>query len=86
MNPNERKERGGIFHKAAPHYDAVRPGYPEALFQTLNAYTNPLPPGLCLEIGCGTGQATLPMATLGRPTLCLEPHLLKIDIKSNQSP
>ena len=51
----------GIFDEDAALYERCRPGYPVALFAGL-----PVGPGSrVLEIGCGTGQATLPLAELG---------------------
>jgi SAM-dependent methyltransferase len=57
--------RPAIFNEAAEDYDAVRPGYPEALFDDLVTLAGLPPDGHILEIGCGTGQATVPLARRG---------------------
>ncbi|GIH25897.1 methyltransferase type 11 [Acrocarpospora phusangensis] len=46
-------------------YDRARPGYPPELFDRL-------PDGRVLEIGCGTGQATEPLAARGHPVVAVE--------------
>jgi len=60
------------FTSVAREYEAMRPGYPEALFDDVMALTGLPPGGRCLEIGCGTGQATLPFARRGCRLLCLD--------------
>ena len=61
------------FDEVAELYDRHRPGYPEALFEDLVALSGIAPAGRILEIGAGTGQATLPLARRGLRVLCLEP-------------
>lgn len=53
------------FNEAAELYDRARPGYPAALFEELVALAGLPPQARVLEIGCGTGQATLPLARRG---------------------
>jgi len=53
-------------------YDEVRPGYPEALFDDVVSLSGVPPGGRVLEVGCGTGQATLPFARRGYRILCVE--------------
>jgi 16S rRNA A1518/A1519 N6-dimethyltransferase RsmA/KsgA/DIM1 with predicted DNA glycosylase/AP lyase activity len=53
-------------------YDEVRPGYPEHLFDDLASLSGTGPGAKVLEIGCGTGQATLPLAPRGYRVLCVE--------------
>lgn len=53
------------FDRVATLYDRSRPTYPPELFTDVVALTG-LPDGArILEIGCGTGQATLPLAERG---------------------
>ncbi len=60
---NERDEPRRTFEQVAELYDRARPGYPAALIDDLAAR---VPPGAwVLEIGPGTGQATLPLAERG---------------------
>jgi SAM-dependent methyltransferase len=58
------------FDAMAERYDAARPGYPDALFRDVLARTGARH---VLEIGAGTGQATLGLARLGCDVLALEP-------------
>jgi SAM-dependent methyltransferase len=60
------------FDAAALLYDAARPGYPAALFDDLVALSGLPPNGRILEIGCGTGQATVPLARRGYRILAVE--------------
>ncbi len=61
-----------IFNTVAEDYEAARPGYPEALVEDILTFAA-LPDGArCLEVGCGTGQATLPFARRGLSILCLD--------------
>ncbi|MEV4310928.1 class I SAM-dependent methyltransferase [Actinocrispum sp. NPDC049592] len=56
------------FNEDAQLYDRYRPEYPLALFGEL-----PAGPGTrVLEIGCGTGQATAPVARLGCSVVAVE--------------
>lgn len=60
------------FDRAALLYDRVRPGYPEELFEDLVSISGIPAGGRVLEVGCGTGQATLPLARRGYRMLCVE--------------
>jgi SAM-dependent methyltransferase len=51
-----------IFDEAAELYDRIRPGYPPRLFDDLAELAGLAPGSRVLEIGCGTGQATVPLA------------------------
>lgn len=48
------------FNEDAELYDRVRPGYPDHVFTDLDCTGRRV-----LEIGCGTGKATVPLARLG---------------------
>src|ERR1700680_350180 len=54
--------RRATFDEAAELYDRARPGYPPELFDDLTAIAGLRPGARLLEIGCGTGQATQPLA------------------------
>jgi ubiquinone/menaquinone biosynthesis C-methylase UbiE len=57
-----------IFNEAAELYDRVRPGYPPRLFDDLAELAGLGSGSRVLEIGCGTGQATVPLAErVGHP-------------------
>ena len=60
------------FDDIAELYDAVRPSYPAELIDAIAANL-PHANRRILEIGSGTGQATLPLARLGHSILTLEP-------------
>lgn len=61
-----------IFDDGAALYDAVRPGYPDELIEDVVSLSGMPEGGRVLEIGCGTGQATLPFARRGYAMLCLD--------------
>jgi SAM-dependent methyltransferase len=54
-----------VFGSVAGLYDRVRPRYPADAFADVVALSALPEGGRVLEIGCGTGQATLPMAARG---------------------
>src|SRR5688572_27839099 len=58
------------FDRKAERYDAVRPSYPAALIDDLIARCAPR---RMLEIGAGTGKATVVFARAGRDLVALEP-------------
>ena len=68
----ERAKLRGTFDEAALLYDEVRPGYPEDLFDDVVSLSGIPAGGRILEIGCGTGQATVPFARRGYRVLCVE--------------
>lgn len=53
------KRDPGVFDANPSLYDRVRPGYPPALFSTILAWTGLEKQSRLLEIGCGTGKATI---------------------------
>ena len=60
------------FDKVALLYDKARPSYPDALFEDILAYSNLPDTSRILAVGCGTGQATLPLARRGYTIDCIE--------------
>jgi SAM-dependent methyltransferase len=60
------------FDQIAAFYDRARPNYPEQLFDDLFALGNLRPGTRVLEIGCGTGQASRPLARRGCRLVCVE--------------
>ncbi len=54
-------------------YDRYRPHYPESLFSDLLSLADIGPGSRILEIGSGTGIATIPVARRGFSIVCLEP-------------
>jgi SAM-dependent methyltransferase len=68
----KREQLRTTFDQAAELYDRARPGYPAALFEDLTALAGLRPGARVLEIGCGTGQATLPLAERGYTITAVE--------------
>ena len=60
------------FSEAAELYDRMRPSYPRAVFEELAEFGRLGPGSRVLEIGCGTGQATLPLAQRGYRVTAVE--------------
>jgi len=69
---DDRNRLRTTFDEAASLYDEVRPGYPEDLFDDIVSLSGIPAGGRILEIGCGTGQATVPFARRGYHILCIE--------------
>lgn len=69
---DDRNRLRTVFDPVADLYDEVRPGYPETLFDDVVALSGILEGGRILEVGCGTGQATLPLARRGYRISCVE--------------
>jgi SAM-dependent methyltransferase len=66
------RELRTTFNDVAEIYDEVRPGYPEQLIEDVLSLSAIPPGGRILELGCGTGKATIPFARRGYRMLCLE--------------
>src|SRR4051812_4997557 len=68
----EREQLRTTFEQVPELYDRARPAYPEELFDDLGALAGLREGARLLEIGCGTGQATLPLARRGYSVVCVE--------------
>lgn len=68
----ERLRLRTVFEREADLYDRVRPGYPQGLFDDLATVAGIGPASRVLEIGCGTGLATIGLARLGCSVLAVE--------------
>ncbi|MFF4315721.1 class I SAM-dependent methyltransferase [Streptomyces sp. 900105755] len=71
--PSNPHDLGRVFNEVPELYDRVRPGYPDELFADLVAVTGLDEGSSVLEVGCGTGQATRPLAALGCSVTAVEP-------------
>jgi len=63
--PAERQTLRTTFDSAARTYQSARPDYPDELFADLVAVTGLAPSAHLLEVGCGSGKATVPLARRG---------------------
>jgi SAM-dependent methyltransferase len=68
----ERHRLRATFAEAAELYERARPRYPSAVFDDLAAYAQLDTGSRILEIGCGTGQATVPLAERGYRVVAVE--------------
>ena len=69
-----------IFDEDAHLYDEMRPKYPQELINDIINISGIPEKGSKLEVGCGTGQATLPFASSGYQMTCLDigENLIKV--------
>jgi SAM-dependent methyltransferase len=65
--------RDKSFDRVATEYDAARPGYPEAVYDRILEFGSLPPETKVLEVGLGTGKATLPLAQRGFEIHGIEP-------------
>lgn len=65
MTENDRTQLRSTFGEDAELYDRCRPGYPPQMFYELSAMAGIDAHSRVLEIGCGTGQTTAPLARAG---------------------
>ena len=63
-----------LFAGTAWHYARYRPGYPKALFADLVARFHLDGTGRLLDLGCGTGQLTLPLAEHVAAAIGMDPE------------
>jgi SAM-dependent methyltransferase len=73
VDPDTQRQRlRATFDEDPSLYDSARPSYPAQLFDDLVELASlPASPRV-VEIGCGTGQATTPLAELGWRVTCVE--------------
>ena len=67
------KKRSETFDEVAQLYDKARPSYPSKLIEDVIELTGLENSAKILEIGTGTGKATIPFANKGYTIHCLEP-------------
>ncbi len=66
-------KRGAVFDAAALDYDTFRPNYPVEVVRELVSLSNLRSSSRLLEIGCGTGKATVQLASRGYMIECVDP-------------
>jgi SAM-dependent methyltransferase len=73
--PNEEHRTAGAasFDRVADLYDKARPGYPDEIFAAMLELAGCGPDSRVLEIGCGTGKASVSLAPKAGVLVCLEP-------------
>jgi SAM-dependent methyltransferase len=70
----DARRPGLVFGEVADDYDRVRLPYPEMLIDNVLAYLGPAEtPPRALEVGAGTGKATVAFARRGVPVVAVEP-------------
>jgi SAM-dependent methyltransferase len=72
VNDSTRNVLKKTFETAADLYDEARPSYPDQLFDDLIDLVDLEPGAALLEIGAGTGKATVPLAERGYRIVALE--------------
>jgi SAM-dependent methyltransferase len=72
MDGQDRERLRETFSEDAELYERVRPGYPSEMFDDLAELAKIGPGCRVLEIGCGTGQATVPLAERGYEIVAVE--------------
>lgn len=72
MTTPNREQLRTTFNSAARLYHEARPDYPDELYDALIELTGVTPDDEILEIGAGTGKATLPLARRGYRITCVE--------------
>jgi protein-L-isoaspartate O-methyltransferase len=74
------KQDSKRFDGVAQSYDIYRPSYPEELLDALITTTDLRSDSKILEIGSGTGKATLMLAQRGLSVHCIEPGRNLVDV------
>lgn len=72
MNDPQHSRRRESFDEVADLYDRARPPYPDALLRDLIELSGLSSNSRVLEVGCGTGQITVPLAELGVSLVAVE--------------
>jgi len=71
-SPEDRLRRAASFNESAELYDRARPRYPAEIFDRLWEMARLGPEPEIIEVGCGTGQASLSLAERGARLICIE--------------
>src|SRR5215467_15015689 len=79
----EKRVPGLVFGEVAELYERVRPPYPVALFDDVLSYGQIS--GRALDVGAGTGRATIAFAARGVPVVAVEPDNAMADILARRA-
>jgi SAM-dependent methyltransferase len=69
---DDRTRLRATFDSAAERYDRIRPRYLTAVFDDIERLGGLAPGSRVMEVGCGTGQATVDLATRGYDVVAVE--------------
>ncbi|WP_152186616.1 class I SAM-dependent methyltransferase, partial [Segeticoccus rhizosphaerae] len=73
MTDDAMVRRARSFEQGAGAYDRLRPEFPEQMFDDLAREAGDLLRRPVLEVGAGTGRATLPLVRRGARVVAVEP-------------
>ncbi|MDH4335301.1 MAG: class I SAM-dependent methyltransferase [Chloroflexota bacterium] len=76
----DQQARARGFEGWAADYDRYRPGYPDELFDEIEARLALPPRPLTVDLGAGTGRASLAMAARGWRVTAVEPGARMLDL------
>jgi SAM-dependent methyltransferase len=72
QHEQRRLDRRRSFNEVAALYDRARPAYPTDVVDAIVRWADIQPESTILEIGCGSGQLTVPLAAHGASIIALE--------------
>jgi SAM-dependent methyltransferase len=75
VSQHRHEDFGHVFDEVPALYDRVRPGYPPELIADLTTTAGLTDGAAILEVGCGTGHATRPLAERGYEITAVEPGI-----------
>jgi len=78
-------ETAFLFETTAPYYARFRPGYPDIFFRHVIQRFGLDGQGRLLDLGCGTGQLTLPLAPLFAETIGMDPEIEMLEEAEQQA-
>lgn len=84
MQDEETARRARSFETGAAEYERLRPEFPEALFASIRDRAGHRILGRVLEVGAGTGRATLPLVRLGASIDVVEPSAEMLGVLSDR--
>jgi SAM-dependent methyltransferase len=82
--PEQWTKGSAVFNAVADTYDARRPGFPPEVFEEVAATTGLGRGSPVVEIGPGTGQATIRLAELGAQLVAVEPGPALVELLSRR--
>ncbi|MFT4081350.1 MAG: methyltransferase domain-containing protein [Nocardioides sp.] len=80
MDPADRTRRARSFERAADDYERWRPEFPSRLFDDIRHAAGARLDGRVLDVGAGTGRATLPLVRRGARVEVVEPSREMLEV------